>query len=124
MHHIAGLFRERDRALQAVDELNAAGFGPEAVSVIASPTSAGDLAEAAAREAPRPEGGFEDLGSRIGGQADPAFAAAERRTFEERVAKGDTLVRVVVQASSTVRRVEEILLRHGAERVDPGVIRD
>jgi hypothetical protein len=124
MHVIAGLFRERDRALEAVDDLNAAGFGPEAVTVIASPTSAGDLAEEAAREVPRPGGGFQDLGSLMGGQADPAFAAAERKTFEERVAQGDTLVRVVVQASATVRQVEEILLRHGAERIDPGVIRD
>ena len=121
---VAGLFRDRDRAFQALDELRGAGFGGDTVTVIASPTSAGEAAREAAHELERPEGGFIDLGAALGGQAARDFPEAERLTYEERVAEGDTLLRVDAPDDAAADRAEAILLRHGAERVLPGTIRD
>jgi cytosine/adenosine deaminase-related metal-dependent hydrolase len=120
---VAGLFRDRERALAALRELQESGCGDD-VAIVASPTSAGDAASEAARELPRPGGGFVDLGSVLGGQAHPNFPLEERATWEERVAQGDTLLRVNVADHATAERAEAVLLRHGAERVLPGVIRD
>ena len=123
MKIIAAVFRERDRVLKAVDALRAAGFAEDAVTVIASPTSAGDVAREAARELERPEGGFVDFGSLVGGQADPGFSEAERRELEARVAQGETFLRVDAP-DQAADRAEAILLEAGAELVLPGTIRD
>ena len=120
---VAALFRDRDRALAAVRALQDAGFGNDTV-LIASPTGAGEAARAAASRLQQPEEGFIDLGGVLGGQADPRFPDTERQTFEERVAEGDTMVRVSAPDGRRARQAEEILAEHGAERVDPGTIRD
>src|SRR5437763_7663478 len=117
MEIVAGLFRYRDRALEAVRALREAGFQERAVTLVASPTSAGETFGVAARELPRPGDGFADLGAVMGGQADPDFPRSERITVEERVAQGDTLVRVNASDGRAAERAEAILLRLGAERV-------
>ena len=124
MSIIAGLFRERDRALRAVDELRAAGFGREAVTIVVSPTGAGEAAWEAAHALERPEGGMIDLGAAMGGQADRDFPQEERITVEERVAQDDVLLRVEVSDRAAADRAEAILRDAGAERVIPGTIRD
>ena len=124
MPTIAGLFRDRDRALRARDEIYAAGFGRDTIAIVASPTTAGEAAREAAEELPRPVPGFVDLGAAIGGQAERGFPEAERITLEERIAQGDTLLRVDAADWEAAVRAEAILLRHGAERVLPGTVRD
>ena len=121
---VAGLFRERDRALKALTELYAAGFDEEAVTIVASPTSAGITAQQAANELTRPGDGFIDLGAAMGGQADRDFIVSERREYEERVAQGDTLIRVQTTDVDAAGRAMAILHDAGAERVAPGEIRD
>jgi hypothetical protein len=121
---VAGLFRERERALRALADLQAAGFERDALMVVASPAGAGEAAFEAAHVLERPEGGFVDLGAALGGQADRDFPDEERITAEERVAQGDLLVRVEIPDRAAADRVEEILRAAGAERVLPGTIRD
>ncbi|MCC6178417.1 MAG: hypothetical protein IT305_24190 [Chloroflexi bacterium] len=121
---VAGLFRDRDRALSALHDLNAAGFGEGAVTVVASPTSAGIVAQHAANELDRPGAGFIDLGAALGGQADLNFPKPERLTYEERVAQGDTLLAIKASDPSAAGRAEQILRAAGADRVAPGTIRD
>ena len=124
MPTIAGLFHDRERALQALDEMRAAGFGPDAVTIVASPTSAGEVACEAAEELPRPVPGFVDLGAAIGGQAERDFPEAGRIALEERIAQGEILLRVDAPDWEAAVRAETILLRHGAEQVLPGAVRD
>ena len=124
MPTIAGLFHDRERALRARAEIYAAGFGRDTVTIVASPTSAGEVAREAAEELPRPVPGFVDLGAAIGGQAERDFPEAERITLEERVAQGDALLRVDAPDWEAAVRAETILLRHGAEQVLPGTVRD
>ena len=121
---IAAAFQERDQLLKAIDELRAAGFGADAVTILASPTSAGDVARDAAGELERPEGGFVDFGALVGGQAEPGFPEAERRELEARVAQGEALLRVDAADGAAADRAEAILLEAGAELVLPGTIRD
>src|SRR5688572_432853 len=94
MRIVAGIFSDRDRALLALDELRGAGFDEDAATILASPTSAGEAAEQAAGELPRPRSRMIDLGAAIGGQAELGFPEAERSRIEERVAQGDVLIRV------------------------------
>ena len=121
---VAGLFRERDRALKALNQLYAAGFDKEAVTIVASPNSAGVTAQQAANELTRPGDGFIDLGAAMGGQADRDFIVSERREYEERVAQGDTLIRIQTTDVDAAGRAMGILHDAGAERVAPGEIRD
>jgi hypothetical protein len=124
MTTVAGLFRDRDRALRAVDELGAAGFGQDTVTLVSSPTSAAEVVGGTARHLERPGGGFIDLGAALGGQAERSFPEEERVTFEERVAQGDTLLRVDAPDPDAAGRALVILRQAGAERVSPGTIRD
>jgi len=121
---VAGLFRDRDRALKALDTRYAAGFDKNAVTVVASPSSAGIVAQQAANELTRPGDGFIDLGAAMGGQADRDFIVSERREYEERVARGDTLLRIQTTDVDAAGRAMAILHEAGAERVAPGEIRD
>lgn len=121
---VAGLFRDRDRALRALDELRQAGFGEAAVTIVGSPTSAAEVAREAARELERPPSGLLDFGAAIGGQAEREFPEVEARRFEERVAQIDTLLRVEAPDRAAAERVEAILLGAGAEQVIPGTMRD
>ncbi|SRR5579884_2258289 len=123
MKIIVGLFRERERARQALDRLDAAGLTSADWRVLASPTSAGNAAREAARELEGPPDAFLDVGAFWGGQGAPEFPQEERRAVEERVAQGDTLLRVQV-ADAAADRVEAILRDAGADRVLPGAIRD
>ena len=121
---VAGLFRERDRALKALNELYAAGFAQQDVTIVASPDSAGVTAQRAANELTRPGDGFIDLGAAMGGQADRDFIVSERREYEERVAQGDTLIRIQTTDVDAAGRAMAILHNAGAERVAPGEVRD
>lgn len=121
---VVGLFGERERALRALAELQAAGYRRDALLVVASPGSAGEAAFEAAHVLERPAGGFVDLGAALGGQADRDFPREERITVEERVAQGDLLVRVEVADRAAADRAEAVLRAAGAERVLPGTIRD
>jgi hypothetical protein len=121
---VTGLFDSREQALQAMHDLDSAGFPPRAVTIIASPNSAGRIARQAAAELPHPPGGFVDLGAELGGQADPLFPETERRTYEERVAQGGVLLRVDVQDQAALERAEAVLRQAGADRIGPGIIRD
>src|SRR4051812_45777243 len=53
MSVVAGLFGDRDAALKALEELRGAGVQEGMVAVIASPSSAGRVAQEAARELSR-----------------------------------------------------------------------
>lgn len=121
---IAALFRDPGRALQAVEALRAAGFGEHAVTVVASPTSAGQAAQQAARELQPPPSRMIDLGAAIGGQAELGFPEAELRAFEQRVAQGDTLIRVDLTEAADHDRADAILRAAGADQVLPGTVRD
>jgi hypothetical protein len=121
---VAGLFRERDRALKALNQLYAAGFSEDSVAIVGSPHSAGIVAQQAANELTRPGDGFIDLGAAMGGQADRDFIVSERREYEERVAQGDTLICVQTTDVDAAGRAMAILHEAGAERVAPGEIRD
>ncbi len=121
---VAGLFRDRDRALKALNQLYAAGFDKETVTIVGSPTSAGITAQQAANELTRPGDGFIDLGAAMGGQADRDFIVSERREYEERVAQGDTLIRIQTTDVDAAGRAMAIMHDAGAERVAPGEIRD
>jgi hypothetical protein len=121
---VAGLFGNWDRAAKALDQLRAAGFGDDCVTVVASPTSAGQAAREAAEELPRPRSGFVDLGAAMGGQAERDFPEEEQLSIEERVAQGDTLIRVDVGDAERLARAELILLDNGADQVIPGTLRD
>ncbi len=121
---VAGLFRERDRALKALNQLYAAGFDEQSVTIVASPTSAGTTAQRGANELTRPGDGFIDLGAAMGGQADRDFIVSERREYEERVAQGDTLIRIQTTDVDAAGRAMAILHDAGAERIAPGEIRD
>ena len=122
MKIVAGLFRERDGAGRALNAIASAGFGDDAVTVVGSPASAGEVVREAASELDRPADGFMDLGAVIGGQAEPGFGEEERLRAEERVAQGHTVLRVEVADEGAVDRVEAILREAGAERVLPGTI--
>lgn len=121
---VTGLFRDRDQALRALRSLQAAGFGPDELAIVASPTSAGVAAQQAANALDRPGGGFVDLGAAMGGQAEPGFPKSERLTYEERVAAGDTLLRVTVDDPTRAAQAHGLLEEGGAERIAPGTIRD
>lgn len=124
MPTVTGLFRDRDRALKALNQLREAEFGEDEVTIVASPTSAGIAVERAANALDRPGEGFIDLGAALGGQAAPGFPKEERLTYEERVAGGDTLLRIDVADGVRGARALTILQEAGAERVAPGTIRD
>lgn len=121
---VVALFHRRDQALRALDHLRAEGFDSRSITILASPASAGEAAEQAAHELKPPAPGFSDLGGMMQGQADPSFAEAERATFEERIAQGDIAVRVDAAHEAAALRAEAILLGHGAQRVEPGTVRD
>ena len=124
MPTIAALFRDRDRALQAVAALQAEGFSENDVTVIASPTSAGQVARQAASELEPPASRMIDLGAAIGGQAELGFPEAELTAFEERVAQGDTVIRVDLADLAERDRANAILRAAGADQVLPGTLRD
>ena len=121
---VTGLFHDRDQALRALDALRTAGFGPDDVTIVASPTSAGIAAEQAASALQHTADGFVDLGAVMGGQAEPGFPREERLTYEERVAAGDVLLRVQTEAPERASLAHAVLEDAGADRVGPGVIRD
>jgi hypothetical protein len=121
---VAGLFSDPDRATRAIDELRAASFQEDQVTVVASPSSAAELVRVTSTELPTPGGGFVDLGAAMGGQADPAFPDEEARLYEERVAQGDVLVRVDAPDDNTADHAKAILRENGADRVSPGIIED
>jgi hypothetical protein len=123
MPTMTGLFRDRDRALKALRTLQDAGFGPH-TTIVASPSSAGVAVQRAANALDRPGDGFVDLGAAMGGQADPRFPREERLTYEERVAEGDTVLRVEIDDRERAAVALRILEEAGAERVAPGTIRD
>ena len=121
---VTGLFHAREQALRALDALETAGFGPNEVTIVGSPTSAGIAAEQAASLLRRSGDGFVDFGAAIGGQAEPGFPREERLTYEERVAAGDILLRIQAEAPERASLAHAILEDAGADRVGPGVIRD
>ena len=121
---VTGLFHDRDQALGALDALRTAGFGPDDVTIVASPSSAGIAAEQAANALPRRGEGFIDLGAALGGQAELGFPREERLTYEERIAAGDILLRVQTEEPERASLAHAILADAGADRVGPGVIRD
>jgi len=123
MPTMTGLFRDRDQALKALHALQDAGFGPN-TTIVASPTSAGVDVQRAVNALERPGDGFVDLGAAMGGQADPHFPKEERLTYEERVAQGDTVLRVEIEDRARAGIARTILEDAGAERVAPGIIRD
>jgi hypothetical protein len=123
MPTMTALFRDRDRALKALRTLQEAGFGPN-TTILASPSSAGVAVQRAANALERPGDGFIDLGAAMGGQADPHFPKEERLTYEERVAEGDTVLRVEIDDRELAAVALVILEEAGAERVAPGTIRD
>ena len=121
---VTGLFRDRDQALAALERLREAGFGPDDLSVVASPTSAGIAAEQAANALVRPGDGFIDFGAAMGGQAERGFPKEERLVYEERIAAGDVLLRVQTDDPTRASLAHAILEDTGADRVGPGLIRD
>jgi hypothetical protein len=121
---VTGLFRDRHEALETLRKLQEAGFGPDTLLVVASPTSAGIAVQKAANALERPGDDFIDLGAALGGQADPHFPREERMTYEERVAGGDTLLRVETDDRERAAVALLILEEAGVERVAPGIIRD
>jgi hypothetical protein len=121
---VTGLFSDRDAALDALEKLRQAGFGPDDLAIVASPTSAGIAAEQAANALARPADGFVDLGAALGGQAAIGFPREERLLYEERIAAGDTLLRIQTDDPTRASLAHAILEDNGADRVGPGVIRD
>lgn len=121
---VVALFHRRDRALRAVAALRAAGFAEEAVTVIASPTSAGRDAREAAHELKSLPSRWIDFGAASGGQAELGFPEAERQVFEERVAEGDIAIRVNLANHAERVRADAILRAAGGDRVLPGTVRD
>jgi hypothetical protein len=122
MPTVTGLFRDRDEALVTLERLREAGFGPDELAILASPTSAGIAAEQAANALPRPGDGFIDFGAALGGQAAPGFPREERLLYEERIAAGDVLLRVQTDDPKRASLAHAMLEDGGAERVGPGVI--
>ena len=69
MKTVAGLFRTPTAMHQALEDLRAAGVDPQRISVIASPTSAGELARETEIDAPATTAGGTSLGAILGGAA-------------------------------------------------------
>jgi hypothetical protein len=67
MKTVAGLFRTRSEAQQALETLRLAGFDPQRMSVIASPTSAGEMARDTEADVPASAAGGASLGAILGG---------------------------------------------------------
>lgn len=69
MKTVAGLFRTQSQAETAIEQLQRAGFDPDRVGFVASPTSAGDLARATRTDVPASAAGGGTLGAILGGAA-------------------------------------------------------
>lgn len=121
---VTGLFHDRDEALAALEKLREAGFGPDDLAIVASPTSAGIAAEQAANALERRGDGFIDFGAALGGQAAPGFPKEERLLYEERIAAGEVLLRVQTDDPTRASLAHAMLEDAGAERVGPGYIRE
>jgi hypothetical protein len=117
---VAGLFGDPDRLTRAVDGLFRTGFVRDQVSVITGPTSAGDVAWQAVRDAGRAEGGVVDLPLDLDGQASGGPAGGERVVFEQRVARGAMVLRVDAPDAGAAGRAARVLRDAGAERISPG----
>jgi hypothetical protein len=69
MTTVAGLFSSPTEAHQALEDLRAAGFDPQRISVLASPTSASELARETEIDAPATMAGSTSFGAILGGAA-------------------------------------------------------
>jgi hypothetical protein len=94
MRTVIGILQSRERAQRAMDELAGAGFNRDQLTLIASPTSAGEL------------------GQRGFGLSETAI-----RDLEAGVAQGQVVVRVNAQDASDAARAEQVLRAHDAEHV-------
>jgi hypothetical protein len=69
MKTVVGLFRTPIEAHHALDDLRAAGYHPQHISVIASPSGAGELAREVEIDAPATTAGAASFGAVLGGAA-------------------------------------------------------
>jgi osmotically-inducible protein OsmY len=95
MKTIAGIFLEREQAQQAIEELYATGFDEDRVRVIASPTSAAEMAR----------------------QAGWGFSETQIRDYEVGVAQGQVLLTVEARNDDESAQAERILQAWDAEHV-------
>lgn len=94
MRTVIGILRTREQAQRAMDELAGAGIDRDALTLIASPTSAGEL------------------GQRGFGLSETAI-----RDLEAGVAQGQVVVRVNARDEADSARAEQVLCAHDAEHV-------